>query len=238
MDARLATGGWLALTRQGLSPCKRRQAFLGARTLGVRRGEQRERGTSGRWQLSPARRGSAGLRLRGPPQAPVHLHAASGTPALRLASGPPQADSHWRPAEILLASRSRVIGRGGVENRQCAPALLGVLGRYESWPHLHNATARLVARDLPVRDELLKCFEDEHRRAYPEHTGTKGFCRAWVVEQLLALFVTGIDIKIIAHHQDDINIIRVGLRGDIAAKEDQAFQLAHGTSETVDTPQA
>jgi hypothetical protein len=38
MDARLATGGWLALTRQGLSPCKRRQAFLGARTLGIRRG--------------------------------------------------------------------------------------------------------------------------------------------------------------------------------------------------------
>src|SRR5919197_3376323 len=30
MDARLATGGWLALTRQGISPCKRRQAFFGA----------------------------------------------------------------------------------------------------------------------------------------------------------------------------------------------------------------
>jgi hypothetical protein len=28
MDARLNTGGWLALPRQGLSPCKRRQAFL------------------------------------------------------------------------------------------------------------------------------------------------------------------------------------------------------------------
>ena len=28
MDARLDTGGWLALTRQGLAPCKRRQAFL------------------------------------------------------------------------------------------------------------------------------------------------------------------------------------------------------------------
>src|SRR5712691_9287466 len=28
MDARLDTGGWLALTRQGLSSCKRRQAFL------------------------------------------------------------------------------------------------------------------------------------------------------------------------------------------------------------------
>jgi hypothetical protein len=32
MDARLETGGWLALTRQGLSPRKRRQALLGART--------------------------------------------------------------------------------------------------------------------------------------------------------------------------------------------------------------
>jgi hypothetical protein len=28
MDARLDMGGWLILTRQGLSPCKRRQAFL------------------------------------------------------------------------------------------------------------------------------------------------------------------------------------------------------------------
>lgn len=37
MDARLDTGGWLALTRQGLSPCKRRQAYLGAITLGLSR---------------------------------------------------------------------------------------------------------------------------------------------------------------------------------------------------------
>ena len=35
MDARLATGGWLLLSRQGLSPCKRRQAFLGAITLAL-----------------------------------------------------------------------------------------------------------------------------------------------------------------------------------------------------------
>jgi hypothetical protein len=32
-DARLDTGGWLALTRQGLSPCKTRQAYLGAITI-------------------------------------------------------------------------------------------------------------------------------------------------------------------------------------------------------------
>ena len=52
MDARLDTGGWLALTRQGLSPCKRRQAYLGAITPGLRRGGQRKR--SGRCKESAA----------------------------------------------------------------------------------------------------------------------------------------------------------------------------------------
>jgi hypothetical protein len=33
MDASLTTGGWLALPRPGLAPCKRRPAYLGARTL-------------------------------------------------------------------------------------------------------------------------------------------------------------------------------------------------------------
>jgi len=47
MDARLDTGGWLTLTRQGLSPCKRRQACLGAITLGLSRAWKPQRGTSG-----------------------------------------------------------------------------------------------------------------------------------------------------------------------------------------------
>jgi hypothetical protein len=42
MDARLDTGRWLTFTRQGLSPCQRRQACLGARTPGLRRGWRRE----------------------------------------------------------------------------------------------------------------------------------------------------------------------------------------------------
>src|SRR6266567_2377699 len=40
MDARRDTGGWRALTRQGLSPCKRCQAGLGAITLPVSSGPQ------------------------------------------------------------------------------------------------------------------------------------------------------------------------------------------------------
>jgi len=35
-DATLDTGGWLTLTRQGLSPCKMHQASLGARTVKLR----------------------------------------------------------------------------------------------------------------------------------------------------------------------------------------------------------
>ncbi len=48
------TGGWLNLPRWGLPPHKKRQASLGALTPGFRRGWQRERGTSGRCQPSPA----------------------------------------------------------------------------------------------------------------------------------------------------------------------------------------
>jgi len=46
MDARRDTGGWLALPRQGLAPCKRRQACLGAITPGIRRGWKLKRSVS------------------------------------------------------------------------------------------------------------------------------------------------------------------------------------------------
>src|SRR5262249_26267231 len=57
MDARRATGGWLALTRQGLSPCKRRQAYLGAITPGVRRRWKPQRRRSVSYKPSPGRLG-------------------------------------------------------------------------------------------------------------------------------------------------------------------------------------
>src|SRR6516162_5161387 len=106
-------------------------------TLRLSRARKPQR--SGGWRASAAGGCSAGLRLRISPQAPVHSHAALGTPAPRLAFGSLQPDSHWRPVEILLVSRSRVTGRVDVENTQCAPALFVVLGRCESCSHLHNA---------------------------------------------------------------------------------------------------
>src|SRR5215475_6463793 len=57
LDARLDTGGWLALTRQGLSPCQRRQAYLGAITLRLSRARKPQR--SGGFWASAAGGGSA-----------------------------------------------------------------------------------------------------------------------------------------------------------------------------------
>ena len=54
MDARLDTGGWLILTRQGLSPCKRRQAYLGAITLELTCCRKPQRATSVGWRRSGA----------------------------------------------------------------------------------------------------------------------------------------------------------------------------------------
>jgi len=44
--AKLGTIGWLGLVRQGLSPCKKRQALLGAPTAGVT-------GKGGNWREKP-----------------------------------------------------------------------------------------------------------------------------------------------------------------------------------------
>jgi hypothetical protein len=44
-----------------------------------------------------------------------------------------------------------------------------------------------------------------------------------------------IDVKSFGHHQENVNVIRVGFGGDVTAKDDEAFQLACGTHERIDT---
>ena len=98
MDARLDTGGWLALTRQGLTPCKRRQACLGAITLRVRRAWKRER--SGRWKASPARACSA--RPTAPSLKAVTAHRMTTSPVCGYRSllGPIVQPQSWYLLEV------------------------------------------------------------------------------------------------------------------------------------------
>ena len=50
--ATLGMSGWLDLAQQGLAPCKKRQASLGALTLAVSRAQWLQRGTSVSWRAS------------------------------------------------------------------------------------------------------------------------------------------------------------------------------------------
>jgi hypothetical protein len=68
--ATLGRSGWLDLTPQGLAPCKKRQASLGAPTPGVSRCWKRER--SGRCKASAAVLGSAGCAPWGCGGGPAH----------------------------------------------------------------------------------------------------------------------------------------------------------------------
>jgi len=139
MDARLDTGGWLALTRQGLSPCKRRQACLGARTLGVRRGWKLKR--SGSWQPSPARPCWARARVPGravpsPITPPWTTPPRVGSPAPagypRRTPGPESAGHHlggpgWPPrspsAPTVSAHRpASASARRALSQRSRSPA--------------------------------------------------------------------------------------------------------------------
>jgi hypothetical protein len=52
--ATLGRSGWLDLAPQGLAPCKKRQASLGALTLALTCCRKRERRRSGRWRQSGA----------------------------------------------------------------------------------------------------------------------------------------------------------------------------------------
>jgi hypothetical protein len=55
--ATLSRSGWFDLTPQGLAPCQKRQASLGALTLGFRRARKPERRRRGDCRASPGRHG-------------------------------------------------------------------------------------------------------------------------------------------------------------------------------------
>ena len=83
--ATLGRSGWLDLPPQGLTPCKKHQASLGALTLALTCCRKRERRRSGRWRQSGAVRCSVRLEFR------AFSYAAHGMPTSLLASsdGPP-----------------------------------------------------------------------------------------------------------------------------------------------------
>jgi hypothetical protein len=152
MDARLDTGRWLALTRQGLSPCKRRQAFLGAITLGIRRGGKPEPSTARRRLYAVACRVEPVVTHPAPPQirtCAIHAYGSSSRAAAAPRAVP------WRPVvrvgELKVSplspasgcsARRRLPSRGSLGPH--FPTFPGTMRRYDC--HLPVSGASLVAR--------------------------------------------------------------------------------------------
>jgi hypothetical protein len=58
-----------------------------------------------------------------------------------------------------------------------------------------------------------------------------------VIKQFGGLRIAGPEVKIILHHQHDINIIRGRLRRNVAAKQDHPLQPACGMRNAIDALQ-
>ena len=78
-----------------------------AATLGVRRGEQRERGTSGRCLPSPALPGSAGLWERSTPVSPQYDAGIPASLGSRLQVEPPVTGKTTLPGGVPLPGTLR-----------------------------------------------------------------------------------------------------------------------------------
>src|SRR5438093_1247731 len=56
-----------------------------------------------------------------------------------------------------------------------------------------------------------------------------------MVEQRLSLLIALGHLKIVPHHQENVNGIGCGLGGNVAAEDDKTEQLSSGAGEFVDT---
>ena len=54
-----------------------------------------------------------------------------------------------------------------------------------------------------------------------------------MMEDQRGLFIAFRLPKIVAHYEDDVNVIWVGLSGDITAKDNEAFEFASAASEVI-----
>ena len=91
---------------------------------------------------------------------------------------------------------------------------------------LDNSSLCLIAFDLPVRNELIKRFQNEQCRTCIKDACAKLDIRFLMVKQYFCLIIADANLKIIAHNQDDINIVGRSFSGYVAAKDYKSLQFA------------
>ena len=88
-----------------------------------------------------------------------------------------------------------------------------------------------------MRDKAIHRVQQYVNRSNGKDTRTKFPLRAQVIKGRFSFDRAFLLKKIVAHYEDDVNVIWVGLSGDITAKDNEAFEFASAASEFINAQQ-
>jgi hypothetical protein len=94
----------------------------------------------------------------------------------------------------------------------------------------------MIPFDLPMFEKLINGFQQNTARRRPEDTSTKFRLRSQMMKYWRCFLIALLVSKIVAHYKDDVNVVWVGLRGDVTPKDNEAFEFAGAASEFMNAP--
>src|SRR5438552_4022288 len=95
----------------------------------------------------------------------------------------------------------------------------------------------MISFDLPMLDELINGFKQNTTGRRPEDTSTQFRLRSQMMKNWRCFLIALLLSKIVAHYEDDVNVVWVGLRGDVTSKDYEAFEFARAASEFMNMQQ-
>lgn len=82
-------------------------------------------------------------------------------------------------------------------------------------------------------DELIDCLKQNTGCHCPENTGTQLDLRSQMMEKRGCFFIAFAHEKIVAHYEDDVNVVGVRPGSDVTTKNHEPCEFASGTSEFI-----
>ena len=95
----------------------------------------------------------------------------------------------------------------------------------------------MISFDLPMLDELINGFKQNTARRRPEDTSTQFRLRSQMMKNWRCFLIALLLSKIVAHYEDDVNVVWVGLRGDVTSKDNESIEFASAASEFINAQQ-
>jgi hypothetical protein len=95
----------------------------------------------------------------------------------------------------------------------------------------------MISFDLPMLDELINGFKQNTTWCRPEDTSTQFRLRSQMMKNWRCFLIALLLSKIVAHYEDDVNVVWVALRGDVTPKDYEAFEFAGAASKFINAQQ-